>query len=245
MYYKIKGETLSSIANVIREKTGTTDPIAPEAMADKVNETYEAGKKAGGGSPEEEAAMYYAVALGYSSVAFPENTDLVIKRHTWPDGNAMFLRTSGLRSVKFITDTAGTTNMHQLMRESTDVETVEFAGTTATPTSVSYFALATPKLKSVVGALDMSQCTAATIWLNGANALEDIEFVPETIKISLSFEWCSKLTSESIISSINGLSPDVTGQTVTFNKTAVNNAFTTEEWDALVATKPNWTIALA
>ena len=55
----------------------------------------------------------------------------------------------------------------------------------------------------------------------------------------------SPLSKDSILSVFNALSTTATGLTVTFQKAAVNAAFTTEEWDALVATKSNWTYALA
>lgn len=62
------------------------------------------------------------------------------------------------------------------------------------------------------------------------------------------------LTKESFISVINALSPTVTDKTVTFSKIYVDSAFetaegladgsTSEEWLALVNSKPNWTIAI-
>lgn len=57
----------------------------------------------------------------------------------------------------------------------------------------------------------------------------------------------SPLTKESITSIIDALSATVSGKTVTFSETAVNNAFgssTSEEWLNLIATKSNWTISL-
>ena len=60
----------------------------------------------------------------------------------------------------------------------------------------------------------------------------------------IDLQW-SPLTKPSIESVVNALSSKSTGQTATFKKTAVNAAFTTDEWNALVATKPNWTITLA
>ena len=60
----------------------------------------------------------------------------------------------------------------------------------------------------------------------------------------LSFQWSSKLNKDSIISIFNALSPTTTGKSITLSKTAVNNAFTDEEWATLIATKPNWTISL-
>jgi hypothetical protein len=62
--------------------------------------------------------------------------------------------------------------------------------------------------------------------------------------------WSPKLNKASIESIINALSATESGLTVTFSKTAVNNAFEididdestwTFEWLALRGTKSNWT----
>ena len=53
------------------------------------------------------------------------------------------------------------------------------------------------------------------------------------------------LTKSSITNIVNVLSPTVTGQTATFNKAAKEAAFTDDEWEELIATKPNWTFNLA
>lgn len=60
----------------------------------------------------------------------------------------------------------------------------------------------------------------------------------------INLQWSTKLSRESITSVINCLSTTTSGLSVTLSKTAVENAFTTEEWTALEATKPNWTISL-
>lgn len=78
----------------------------------------------------------------------------------------------------------------------------------------------------------------------GCSALENIT-VSGSTQISLAFNSCTKLNKASIESIINALSDTTSGLTVTFSKAAVNNAFTTEEWESLEAAKPNWTIALA
>lgn len=54
----------------------------------------------------------------------------------------------------------------------------------------------------------------------------------------------TKLSKASITSIINALSPTSSGYTVTLSKEAVNNAFSTEEWNTLIAPKTNWTITL-
>jgi hypothetical protein len=55
---------------------------------------------------------------------------------------------------------------------------------------------------------------------------------------------CKKLSKDSIISIVNALSDTATGKTLTLSKVAVETAFTDAEWDALEATKTNWTISL-
>lgn len=57
-------------------------------------------------------------------------------------------------------------------------------------------------------------------------------------------QWSAKLNKASITSIINALSETASGLTVTLSKTAKENAFTDEEWAALIAEKPNWTISL-
>lgn len=74
-------------------------------------------------------------------------------------------------------------------------------------------------------------------------------------KNGFNVRYSKKLDKESHISVINALSTTTSGLTVTFSKTAVNKAFetstgandgsTSAEWAALVATRTNWTIALA
>lgn len=72
-------------------------------------------------------------------------------------------------------------------------------------------------------------------------------------KNGFDFHW-SPLSKASITSIINALSDTTTGLTVTVRLSAVKTAFetsegaadgsTSEEWTALIATKPNWTINL-
>jgi hypothetical protein len=78
----------------------------------------------------------------------------------------------------------------------------------------------------------------------GCNYLKNIT-ITGTIGNDISFQY-SPLAKDSILSVFNALSTEVTGKTVTFKKTAVNAAFTTDEWNALIAPKkPYWTFTLA
>ena len=74
-------------------------------------------------------------------------------------------------------------------------------------------------------------------------ALENVDF-EGVIGAAIDFKDCVKLSKASITSIINALSATTSGLTVTLSKAAKEATFTTDEWSALIATKPNWTISL-
>ena len=65
---------------------------------------------------------------------------------------------------------------------------------------------------------------------------------------NMNLSRCTKLSKDSVANVVNALSAEASGQTATFSKTAVNNAFEGgsegAEWKALIGTKSNWTISL-
>lgn len=81
-------------------------------------------------------------------------------------------------------------------------------------------------------------------WFDSCEKLREVRFEGTIAKGGMNLQWSTKLSRASIESVINALSSTTSGLTVTFSKTAVNNAFTTAEWNALAATKSNWTISL-
>ena len=83
-----------------------------------------------------------------------------------------------------------------------------------------------------------------TSWFTNCNALENITFDGTIAQNGLNLQWSTKLSRASIENIIGCLSPNTTGLTVTLSKTAKEAAFTADEWDALIATKTNWTISL-
>ena len=118
---------------------------------------------------------------------------------------------------------------------------------------------------TAVGTVDCSGCTGDQPSLfNSPNLTTIREFIPPDVEMRMTwfstglkyltmggaitktanFSRCP-LSRGSIESVMAALSDTVTGQTATFNKTAVDAAFTAEEWAALVASKPNWTVTLA
>lgn len=80
-------------------------------------------------------------------------------------------------------------------------------------------------------------------WFNNCTSLKNITFEGEIFK-NIDFQYSPLLTKASIENIVSCLSETTTGQTLTLSLTAVNNAFTTDEWNALIADKTNWTISL-
>lgn len=79
---------------------------------------------------------------------------------------------------------------------------------------------------------------------NGCAALEELP-ISGTIAVGdLNLKDSPKLNKASIESIINALSTTTSGLTVTLSKAAKEAAFTAEEWEALIATRTNWTISL-
>lgn len=86
-------------------------------------------------------------------------------------------------------------------------------------------------------------------------ALVEIRFEGVIGKNGLNLQWSTKLSKESITNIINALSDSTSGLSITLSKAAVDKAFetsegandgsTSAEWNALIATKTNWTINLA
>ncbi len=82
-------------------------------------------------------------------------------------------------------------------------------------------------------------------WTNmflNCTSLENIT-ITGTVSKNIDFQW-SPLTADSMRHLVSVLSDTAEGQTITFNKAAKEAAFTEDEWETLIETKPNWTFSL-
>lgn len=101
------------------------------------------------------------------------------------------------------------------------------------------------EIEKLVFKNDGSQTPGTSIFQK-CYALQNI-VIGGVIGNSISFGDSKSLTKDSIVSIINALKDDASGQTLTLSQTAKNNAFSTyvtAEWTDLVASKSNWTISL-
>jgi hypothetical protein len=80
---------------------------------------------------------------------------------------------------------------------------------------------------------------------NGCTALVTLIVSGTLGQNGFDVHWSTKLSKESQTNIINVLSSTTSGLTVTMSQEAKEAAFTADEWATLIATKPNWTIALA
>jgi hypothetical protein len=106
--------------------------------------------------------------------------------------------------------------------------------------------------------IDKIKVNANTIYevaFSNTSNLVNITIDGKIAKNGFDVHWSTKLNKPSILSIVNALSTTTSGLTATLSKTAVDTAFatteggtdgsTSAEWLALVATRSNWTIALA
>lgn len=239
---------MTATADAIRAKTGSTDPIAWDAekgMSEAVEPVFEAGKKTLFEVFENinffffsnynmSLLQYFLISdlskIKTAQYVFQENTQ--IRDFLWPDSLApklihgFFIRATNL------------TNVSGLSKIKVIVISDLFLGCTALQNA---------------GELNVDTVSYASRTFDDCTSLKEIRMIG-TLRISVNMQW-SPLSKDSIISIINALSTATSDLPITLSITAVNNAFetspgaadgsTSEEWTALIATKPNWTISLA
>ena len=212
-------------------------------IAENVNKVYEAGYA----KAEKLNCLYYATSLYYAfqNATFPENTDIVIKLKKAPTNCiSMFQKATNIKSIKLISeDNSNVISGDGMFREIPQLEVIDLTEFNRKFRSVNYFTLANKKLKSILGALDVSACTAFSNSFNvDAGALADIEFVPNTIKVTVSFQYCPNLSEVSIQSIIDGLA-DLTGGTsqILYLHSTTINKLTDEQY--LQISAKNWSVS--
>lgn len=92
----------------------------------------------------------------------------------------------------------------------------------------------------IVGELDLSSVTNTASMFSYSTGLKEVRFKKETIKMSIPFQSCEKLSAESIQSIIDGLAIVETTHTLTLNGNVKKKL--TEEQIATITSK-NWTLA--
>lgn len=193
--------------------------------------------------------LYYAKGINntWEGATFPEGFDCVVELKNVPISlNNMFFRATGVKTLTLICNAEGVVNFNQLIRESA-VEVLDLSKFKPTPSTINYFLIGNSSITTIIGELDLSNCTSATYAFN-VTTLKEIRFKEGTIGISIEFNNCKTLTAESLHSIVKGLSSTASGQTLTLPpyvtcKETYDVIYGDGFFDILVATKNNWTIA--
>ena len=232
----VQQEKFKIIADKIREKTGSKELIKPDDFAEKINDVYDSGKKSEYDEFWDNFQNYGRRTLyGYAFCSF--ETSL----HWWNE--TIFKPKYDLKPV------GSNDSMFRSMKIKDFPKHFQSLGIECDLSQVTsfndgFFYTETDH----IGSLNLSKCssmnfaffgcTAKTIdklilksgvsvssAFNNAFQLENLTIEGQITNNGFNFQWSSKLTRESLISIINALSPDRSGLTITFSKTAVNNAF--------------------
>ncbi|MEE0840040.1 MAG: hypothetical protein U0L72_05750, partial [Acutalibacteraceae bacterium] len=187
-----------NICDTIRTKTAITENIKSGEMPEKINAVYEAGAM----------PLYYAKKLDYlwNGVVFPENYEMSVRLKEISTIDYAFMESKNLKSVKLICDTPDTViSASGVFRECSQLELVDLTEFNRKFNNIHFCFYRAYNLKTIIGALDVSECTSFPNSTFSASALETIEFVPNTIKANIWFNNAPKLTHDSLMSIINGL----------------------------------------
>lgn len=216
-------------------------------IAENVQKNVEFGKSQGGGGDAQILLDRMRILDGqWQSAVFPEGYNFVFDFKTKPNTlNSLLMLTTGIKTAKLICEVSGSILFSGLIRAST-TETLDITDFKPTPTNINYFALGNSKIVSVLGEIDMTNCTTATNAFNGTTALQEIRFKEGTISIALDFKSCTKLSAESYDSIIKGHSKEAV-VTLTLPpeetvRSVYNTKFGSGAWDAITAQYPNVTI---
>lgn len=246
---------LRDIAGFIRKRKGTTEEIKPVDMAAELESipTFEDGKQAEydrfwDAYQENGKRTDYRFAfsgLGWTAETLkpkydiiPKSVQLMFRAMQIPVNISDFFESQGV-----VLDFSKTTSFAEMVLDS---NIIGFGTVDTRAASNINYAFSTAKNLQTIRLLilkdDGSQLVTAAF--NNCPALVDITFEGVIGKSGLNLQWSTKLSKASIESIVGCLSTTTSGLSITLSKTAVNAAFTTEEWTALEQTRPNWTISL-
>lgn len=246
---------LRGIADFIRGRKNTTAEIKPVDMVAELESipTYEQGKQAEydrfwdivQNYGKRTNYIYAFCGYGWTEETFKPKYD--IRPRAASGGMFRYSTMTNLVDIlakaKVVIDFSAASNIEQLFTGSDVTHFGVIDGSNCS--NMNYVLYSAAKLISVIKLIlkdDGSQTFIA--FAEKCASLVDIIFEGVIGQNGLNLQWSTKLSHDSIVSIINCLSTTTSGLSITLSKTAVENAFTDEEWTELEQTRPNWTIVL-
>lgn len=235
---KINEEIMSGWADTIREKHGIEDSMKPSVLLEKTRELK--------GSADDTNILQYATFVNaalFRNAVFPENTEMQMKvKGSSYSGFTYMFFSSNIYSLKFETENPTQITANGMFQACSKLVSVYFLNEEIGFDNVNSMFDDNRRLKTVRGKINLSTAKNIGGMFYRCEALEDVEFTPLTIKLSISFAESSKLSNTSIQSIIDGLA-DLTGQTTQTLTLHVDvKSKLTQEQIATITSK-NWTLA--
>lgn len=261
-YVRMRKSTMDSIAKAIQKKDGSTDKIPGAEMPARI----EAIKTGGDGvilSDWGNVQLRTLNCLGKAdaTIELPMAWSLEKLCDRSTDTSGQYANTTvehltincpnAVESISRILSTNPSVAEGKLTHLTLNVDT------SAAKTAVAAF-YACNMLEIIDGTpLDLSSMTAdshLSQMFHMCYRLAEVRF-KGTIKAGLTLNKAQQITKASIDSIVSCLSDDVSGKSISFNQKRVNSLYETtpgaadgsssEEWQAVIARKPNWTFTLS
>jgi hypothetical protein len=209
-----------------------------QAKAD-LDAVYEAGKAENFKYATQFKELFY-------SAAFPKDYELSLDLPNASENmNGMFRLSTGLKKLTFSVpkknadDTPIAYNLGYFVfstANKSSLEEIIFINGIKV-SAFNYFAQYCSSLIEIKGELDLSEVTNTQNCFLRCNALHEVRFAANSIKVNISFANCENLSNGSITSIINGLSTEASGQTLTVHPTVAAKITETDVTDR------GWTLA--
>jgi hypothetical protein len=244
----IDDATLTALADSIRSKTGSAEPLVfPEDFSAGLDAVFAAGSQSEydffwDTLQQNGTRVSYACAFGgWVDALFQPKYDIC------PTDGYMMFRSTSIKDLKHLpvkldfSRTSNTQYMFQwaITQQLGELDLRSMSNQCDNMFAYTYYLHTIDKL---ILKDDGNQILKDNMFTE-ATALQNIT-IEGVIGKKFSFKWSTKLSKASIGSIVNALSTATSGLSLTLSLTAVNNAFSNEEWATLANTRPNWTINL-
>ncbi len=238
--------------------------IAEKVLRQKkdFDDVYEAGKKAEYDKMwdvlQPEGKTNYATSAGFYGVLFnfdnffPKRDIRTIGNaerifYSWETAKHRGNLKARLEECGVVLDTSKATNLTSAFNYNhmDNLPVIDCTGLTAESTSV--FANSWDYRKTIEKII-LKDTVKCTNWFNNASGLENVIIEGTIGQNSFDIHWSTKLSADSLKSIIQALSTTTTGLTITLPTTAQANyeaVYGAGSWEALTASRNNWSIAYA
>ena len=210
-------ERFKAIATILRQYTGFTEKITANDFVPYIGFVYEAGKSQANKTP-----TYKLNKLTYSTfenVVFPEDTELTVETNSVSSLTSEFLLTTNLKKLTLKSNNKDNVIAADGAFRESQLVIVDLTNFNRKFNNIN-FIIYNSDVRTVLGSLDVSECTSIHSNTFRASSLANISFVPSTIKCDVTFEYTQQLSTASIKSIIDGLAALEEGvqRTLTFSK---------------------------